>query len=305
MNQPPGVNFFPVVDFKNCFKFYIDRPYKDTGIYNELFTNNMDNDHLPVKQKIDSDHIYYDVYRTHDLLTPLGIKKINPPVGLCCSYVSSYLEQNFTKKHYNQLTYHRGSHKECKQFIDHYFTPSEQVNCIQDELICKYNITPHNTLAMCHRGTDKYTEVRPTDYHEYLTTVLEMIKHDSTISQIIIQSDQTQFVEYMNEQLQHLGVTAIIIEENMTTDTKQAVHWSFEEGQKLHRIQTFLATVQIISQCKYVVTSTSNVGAWINLYRGYPHGLIQMNNGSQANGGGSLPALDSNDIAKYNYTINI
>ena len=43
---------------------------------------------------------YYDIYKKHDLLTSYDIKKILPPVGLCCSYVSSYPEQKFNKKHY-------------------------------------------------------------------------------------------------------------------------------------------------------------------------------------------------------------
>lgn len=309
-NQPLDKTHYPVVDFSKCFEFYKNDNMKPKyqGIYTDLFKDNisegitMGRHGKPDRHIITNSHPQYDECKKHKLLMEGGVKKLYPPIGLCQNYISIYDKQKYNQLHWEPRANIIGSYDEIKKYVELYFTPSVDVQIIEHQMKTKYKIDVEKTLCVYYRGTDKATEIIPTPFSDFARVAEDIVSMDSDIDQVLVQTDQEQFIEYIKPILESKNKRVVVIEENPTTSKDSLGVFRLIDGEdKLAKAQTFLATTHLMSQCKYVVTSTTNVAAFINLYRGKPDGFIQMCNGSHPSGGAALPVPTTDQVYQYKY----
>ena len=110
---------------------------------------------------------------------------------------------------------------------------------------------------------------------EYLKVVKNILK-DNPNFKVLLQTDQTQVIQYFYDQL---GDILITFEETPST-TSNRVIWSLMEQSDKDSVdwsQWFDAALRCISECKYLVNHTGNVAFFANLYRGNIDGVQQFN----------------------------
>lgn len=161
------------------------------------------------------------------------------------------------------ISYYNINYKDVSPFIDKYFTPSEEVDYLANNILQKYNIDLKNTIGVCYRGNDKHTETHLPSYEEVLSKIEEVLKK-SPNSKILLQSDEIEFCDFMKRKFPN----AIIIDETKKINkSNTAIQFTVESGNKVIQAQTFLAVMQILSKCSTVILNSGNVGLWICLFR--------------------------------------
>lgn len=161
------------------------------------------------------------------------------------------------------------------QIIKRFFNPSDLILERIEFLTKKYNIDYSKTISVLYRGTDKGTELRIAPPQDYLSAVKNILNENPDFK-ILIQTDQTQVIEYFYSEL---GDKVITFVETPSTKSNRVI-WSLMEQHGADSIdwsQWFDAALRCVSKCKYVVNHTGNVGMFMNLYRGNIEGVFQFN----------------------------
>jgi hypothetical protein len=156
--------------------------------------------------------------------------------------------------------------------VKKYFSPSNEISTIINNMEQKYNIDYDNTCVLFYRGNDKLRETTLCDYSEYLQFSNNILLKNSNIK-FLIQSDETEFITYMrvhfpnnsfyfNDEIRHMN------KQNNTVDIiMKELNYQYSKY--------YLAITIIMSKCKYVICGSGNCSIWIALYRGYSDGIIQ------------------------------
>lgn len=155
--------------------------------------------------------------------------------------------------------------------IKKYFSPSDEVVSIVQELHTKYNLDPAKTCVLFYRGNDKNTETEICEYAEYLVYV-NKVRAECPDVIFLLQSDETGFLQYMmdripnsfyfKDEIRHMNKC-------MSTVDLQNKATNFEFSKR------YLAITVIMSMCKYVVCGSGNCSIWIMFYRGNTNGVYQ------------------------------
>lgn len=162
---------------------------------------------------------------------------------------------------YNNIQY-----SQIKPILEKYFTISSQIEEISNKLIKKYSIDTENCTVACLRGSDKRLETKIPDFNKFLDEI-------NTYEQIIIQSDDTSFLEIAMKRMPR----AIYFDETYKVKTSQeAVQNYIEKNDRIFYATHFLAIMNIMSKCKKVITNNGNVGMWICLLRGNAKNVKQF-----------------------------
>lgn len=159
--------------------------------------------------------------------------------------------------------------------IQKWFCPSDLVLDYVQSFIKKYEIDTSRTLAICFRGTDKFIDIEETSYESFISHVPNIIKSQG-INRVFIQSDQTQFIDFFKNYYPKIPV--FNIQEIPTTSSKKHLYKGIIEENKISHAQMFLAAMQILSRCKFLINHTGNVARWIVKYRGSTHNTMQYKN---------------------------
>jgi hypothetical protein len=158
---------------------------------------------------------------------------------------------------------------------DRFFGPSDLILERKNILIDKYKFDPQETISVLYRGTDKSTELQLGSPTEYLKVVKNILK-DNPNFKVLLQTDQTQVIQYFYDQL---GDILITFEETPSTASNKVI-WSLMEQSGKDSIdwsQWFDAALRCVSDCKYLVNHTGNVAFFANLYRGNVNKVYQFN----------------------------
>jgi hypothetical protein len=161
------------------------------------------------------------------------------------------------------------------QIRDRFFNPSDLILERKNILINKYKFDPQKTISVLYRGTDKGTELRLGSPTEYLKVVKSILK-DNPNFKVLLQTDQTQVIQYFYEQL---GDILITFEETPSTSSNKVI-WSLMEQSDRDSVdwsQWFDAALRCVAECKYMVNHTGNVAFFANLYRGNVDQVYQFN----------------------------
>lgn len=192
--------------------------------------------------------------------------KMCPNITNTINYRHNYQFSNYSKLDYDNLT----------PLIKKYFTPSIDINNIVNDIENKYNLTYNNICVLFYRGNDKNKETKKCSYDEYLQYA-NKIKLDNPNILFMIQSDETEFIEfitknfpsnsfYFKDEIRHMKKCS-------STVDKVFKSTNYEFSKK------YLAITIIMSKCKYIVCGSGNCDIWIMLYRGHNNNVIQNLNG--------------------------
>lgn len=195
-----------------------------------------------------SGDITYEYFEHYDKITDTNI---NHPI----KYHHDDQFVDYSKLDYNNIV----------PLVKKYFSPSNQINNIIENIELKYNLIYENICVLFYRGNDKIKETKLCDYEEYLTYTNSIIQNNPDIT-FLIQSDETEFIEYMTEKFPNNSFyfkdeIRHIKKCNNTVDIiLQEKNYEFSKY--------FLAITIIMSRCKYIICGSGNCSLWIMFYRG-------------------------------------
>jgi hypothetical protein len=158
------------------------------------------------------------------------------------------------------------------KIIDTYFTPSDKVINLYNDLIVKYNIDINKTISVLYRGNDKRLETNLPSYDEMLQKILEL-KSEFPNHKILIQSDEIDFCNYIKNNLPEV---IIINETKKISKSDTAIQYTLSKGERLQTAQTFLSVMMIISKSSKIILNSGNVGLWVCLFRKKFDGVHQF-----------------------------
>jgi len=163
--------------------------------------------------------------------------------------------------------------------IKKYFSPSVKINEIVNTIEKKYNIVYDNTVAVYYRGTDKIIETQLATFDDFYNQIIKIVNINENIK-IILQTDSSQFIDYINKKKMK---NVVIIDENKTSYTNKGIHNEQSSYTNYYDMLNFLSTIIILSKCKYFICSSGNCSIWIMLYRGNNKNVIQYLTGTWYN----------------------
>jgi hypothetical protein len=160
-----------------------------------------------------------------------------------------------------------------KCFIDHYFTPTDEIKRIVSEIETKYGIKDYaNLCCLFYRGNDKIQETQLPPYEAFVERARTYKEKNPNI-QFILQSDETEFLERM--QAEFPGSIVFY-------DYIRHIHKSNTSVDKLNTelnyqySKYFLAIVLIMSKCNTIICISGNISMWISFFRGNANGMDQF-----------------------------
>lgn len=167
------------------------------------------------------------------------------------------------------------NYDELTPFVNKYFKLTSTILKKQNKLINKYGLDLDNTCAVFYRGNDKIIETTPPSYDDFINKVKEYKNNNPNIK-LLLQTDEKELKDrFMNEFPETINFEEIpTINKTMTTVAK---HFRNNEN-KLKIIKYFLASLNILSKCKNIISTSGNCEMWIALYRGNADGIIQFLN---------------------------
>lgn len=161
-----------------------------------------------------------------------------------------------------------------------YFSLSEQILNIVKTLEEKYQIDYDNTCVLFYRGNDKKRETKICKYNDIVRKAKKIQKQRRKNNQnpvrFLIQSDETEFINEMNNRLR--GSFYFQDEIRHMTKRNNTVDKVFKETN--HEFSKYyLAITFIMSKCKYIICGTGNCSLWIMLYRQHADNVVQFKDG--------------------------
>ena len=160
------------------------------------------------------------------------------------------------------------------QVISRFFSPNDLIKERKNLLTIKYEIDFAKTISVLYRGTDKGTELQLASPEDYMAIVKKLLEENPDFK-VLLQTDQTQVIQYFH---QELGDKVFWFKETPSTSSNRVI-WSLMEESGRDAIdwsQWFDAALRCVSDCKYVINHTGNVGFWMNLYRGNTDNVYQF-----------------------------
>lgn len=156
--------------------------------------------------------------------------------------------------------------------VKKYFSPSNEICKIINDMEQKYNINYDNTCVLFYRGNDKQSETTLCDYSEYLYFAQNILKNNPEIN-FLIQSDETEFIEFMknnfpnnsfyfNDEIRHINKCDSTVDVIM-----KELNYQYSKY--------YLAITILMSRCKYIICGSGNCSIWIAFYRENSNGMIQ------------------------------
>ena len=209
-------------------------------------------------KKVISDDITYDYFQHYD---DVKITGINSNIN----YNHKYQFENYSNLDYNNIT----------PLIEKYFSPSDKINNIINNMVDKYNLVYDNTLSVYYRGTDKCKETELASFGEFYDKIKYVIGLNKNLK-ILIQTDTSQFIDYINDK----KIDNITISENETSYSNKGIHNENKREDNYYHMLDFLSTVIIMSKCKYIICGSGNCSLWIMLYKGNNKNIIQNLDGT-------------------------
>lgn len=132
-------------------------------------------------------------------------------------------------------------------------------------------------VGLCVRGTDKSTEISPTDSAFYVE-VLDSMLQTGKVDRILIQTDQAQFFDLFAGYFRGICDSIDVLPR---TGGKVVVHRTDAiHGRRVKFALNMMAAVLLLSEMPYIITHTGNVGAWILLLRGSCKNVLQATPGA-------------------------
>lgn len=156
-------------------------------------------------------------------------------------------------------------------FIRKYFTPTQEIYNIIENIEKKYSLNDYNNICcLFYRGNDKKSETELAPYSDYIERAQKILQKNPNI-RFLIQSDETEFIETM---INKFPLNSFYFKD----ETRHINHqWStvdlIAHSQNRHDInyyysKYFLAITFIMGKCNDLICISGNCSIWIALFRG-------------------------------------
>tara|TARA_B100001093_G_C26843793_1_gene1021781 strand:+ start:1543 stop:2451 length:909 start_codon:yes stop_codon:yes gene_type:complete len=229
--------------------------------------------HLPSQIDITNEFLLYQKNNkpiTYDFFEEPDKNKIK---YMKVPIVSNSIKCHETGLHY--WNYNYTNFRIISPIVNKYYKPNQRIMDIYNNLIKKYNIDPKNTVALYYRGCDKYKETGRENFNTIFNTLLKIINSNKNIN-ILLQTDDGEFYDFIkSKKLQNL----IFIKENKVNYLLEGIHYTNNKEENYNDISLLLPILLIMSTCKYVLYTSSNVSWWIIAYRSTTFNTVQFLNG--------------------------
>lgn len=228
------------------------------------------NDNKKLPEGIDSSRSYVQYRRHHNdgpdysLLFFKDCKLVNKILELPhpITIVNSNVERQFTD--YNNFNFDAS-----QPIMEKYFSLTDTILEKVDILKEKYNIDFENTCGIFFRGNDKSTETTQPSYEDIVTKALEL-KNNNPNLRFVIQTDENEFLEYF---ISHIPDAFHFTEIPKIGKCKTSLQ--YQQFFTLEHQKYYVASVYLLSKCKFVVSTSGNGEMFMVLWRGNTKGLIQ------------------------------
>lgn len=152
-----------------------------------------------------------------------------------------------------------------------YFTISDDVETIVNQLKTKYNLDYNNTCAVLYRGNDKNRETKMAPYKVYIEKAKE-IKQSNVDIKFLVQTDERQF---LNEFIKHFPDSIYFTETPTIGKSGHSVHKVIPISERKDAAINFLSAIINVSKCKHIITHTGNCSLFTILFRGNKNNVYQ------------------------------
>jgi hypothetical protein len=164
---------------------------------------------------------------------------------------------------------------ELSPYVKTFFSPSDEVMNKSRDIIDRYHILTKFTIGLHFRGSDAFvdkTRVHTASYNDYILAVKQLLSKNNNFK-VLVQTDDKEAQDIFLEQFN----TSAIIIKDLVPSTKAFIgsHFLPKDNPESDAV-AYLAILQILSQCNYLVTHKGNGGLWEVLYRGGSHNVIQI-----------------------------
>jgi len=214
---------------------------------------------LLLYKDVDETDITFDYFTHYDELDMSEMNK----------YYDRFVDYN---EGYENIRFEHLNFESLQPFVKKYFTPSrniqQKINFIEE----KYNLVYENICVLFYRGNDKGREITLPSYDEYVLVANNIIEKHPNV-RLLIQSDQTEFIEFMTEkypqafyfkdEIRHIKKCDSTVDKELRKDIKLFSYY-------------YLAITIIMSKCKFVVCGSGNCSIWIALFRGNMDNFFQL-----------------------------
>jgi len=205
--------------------------------------------------KKDNDNdITFDYFDHYDNITNVTI---NHPIN----YKEYFQYTNFSELDYAAII----------PLIKKYFSPSKGINDIINNIELKYNLVYENICVLFYRGNDKIIEAPLSKYDDYVIHANRIMENNPNIL-FLIQSDETEFIEYMSSKFPNSFYFKDEIRHMQKCES--TVDKKFKD-KNYEFSKYYLAITIIMSKCKYIVCGLGNCSIWIMFYRGNTRNTCQ------------------------------
>ena len=158
--------------------------------------------------------------------------------------------------------------------LNKYFSLSDTQEEYYNKLVNEYSINFDNAIGIMYRGTDKYLEMKQVDPKNFVKQAKILLEKNPNLN-IFLQTDQTQVKDLFKIEF---GNKCFFLQNIPSTDGTKSVHKLINDLEKRHSyVQSLEVACRFLSQCKYLITSSGNMGWTISGYRGNTTNLWQFN----------------------------
>jgi hypothetical protein len=169
------------------------------------------------------------------------------------------------------INYSRIDYKNIVPLVTKYFSPSEQIREIINNMETKYQLDYKNICVLFYRGNDKITETLLPSYHDYVNKANIIITKNPNIK-FLIQSDETEFIEFM----QNNYPNNVIFKDEIRHMKNECSSVDIKMRDNIFLYSKYyLAITIIMSKCEYIICGSGNCSIWIMLYRNNDRNVYQ------------------------------
>lgn len=180
--------------------------------------------------------------------------------------ISPQILINIDKNNYQFINYKHVPLQKILPYVHKYFSPSNQIENIRNNLIEKYKINLEECIGMYYRGTDKITETPLDSYESFYNKLISVYTSQPNKNiKILIQTDEAQFLDYIRNKSTDLNI--IIINENTVSYTRKGIHYEKTPRENYNDMLNLFATFLILAKCKYLILNSGNCSIWMIYYR--------------------------------------
>jgi hypothetical protein len=166
-------------------------------------------------------------------------------------------------------------YKNVSPYVSTFFALNPNIRSRVESFVKKYQIDYSRTIGLCFRGTDKWIETGSVAPGWFFSKARRLLAEDRSL-RLLIQTDVAFIRKTYSAEF---GNRAFFIEEMPVTDSGICVQQLPISERRISNFDlgaNLLAVAQILSQCRYLISHTGNVGFWLYLLRGNAVGTCQL-----------------------------